>query len=107
MSRDWDADLSFSDLAKFCNKVVSLDKKDQRLAKLQSFLKFSRQKSGPANSLFPVLRLILPQIDNERGAYGIKESVLALLFVRVLGLGANSVDALKLKNYRAPKGKKE
>ena len=105
MSRDWDSDLSFSDLAKFCNKVVSLDKKDHRLAKLQSFLKFSRQKSGPANSLFPVLRLILPQIDNERGAYGIKESVLALLFVRVLGLGANSVDALKLKNYRAPKGK--
>lgn len=57
-------------------------------------------------SLFPVLRLMLPQLDRERSAYGIKENLLAKLFIGLLQLGPNSEDAIKLKNYKAPKSSK-
>ena len=57
-------------------------------------------------SLFPVLRLMLPQLDKERSAYGIKETLLAKLFIALLQLGPNSEDAMKLKNYKAPKSSK-
>jgi DNA ligase-4 len=55
------------------------------------------------DSLYPVTRLLLPYLDRERGTYGIKESVLADLYVDFLKLGKGSSDAQKLKNYRAPK----
>ena len=55
------------------------------------------------DSLFPVMRLFLPQLDRERGSYGIKETLLARLFIDLLKIGANSIDAKKLKDYKAPK----
>ena len=54
-------------------------------------------------SLYPVLRLLLPYLDRDRGAYGIKESVLADLYIDFLQLGKKSYDAQKLKNFRTPK----
>ena len=54
-------------------------------------------------SLFPILRLMLPQLDRERSSYGIKETLLAKLFIGLLQLGPNSEDAVRLKNYKAPK----
>ena len=57
-------------------------------------------------SLFPVLRLMLPQLDRERSSYGIKETLLAKLFIGLLQLGPNSEDAIRLKNYKAPKSSK-
>ena len=47
-------------------------------------------------SLYPVLRLLLPYLDRDRGAYGIKESVLADLYVDFLQLGKKSYDAQKV-----------
>ena len=55
------------------------------------------------DSLFPVMRLFLPQLDQERGSYGINETLLAQLFIDLLKIGANSVDAKRLKDYKAPK----
>ena len=45
---------------------------------------------------------MLPQLDRDRGSYGVKETMLAKLFVDMLKLGPNSADATRLKNYRAP-----
>ena len=52
--------------------------------------------AGEKPSLYPVLRLLLPYLDRDRGAYGIKESVLADLYVDFLQLGKKSYDAQKV-----------
>ncbi|XP_067842559.1 DNA ligase 4 [Heptranchias perlo] len=54
------------------------------------------------DSFYPALRLILPQLERERMAYGIKETMLAKLYIDILGLPKEGKDALKLLNYRAP-----
>ena len=64
------------------------------------------EQTTQITSLFPILRLILPQLDRERSSYGIKETLLAKLFIGLLQLGPNSEDAIKLKNYKAPKSSK-
>ena len=43
-----------------------------------------------------MLRLLLPYLDRDRGAYGIKESVLADLYIDFLQLGKKSYDAQKV-----------
>ncbi|XP_006846744.1 PREDICTED: DNA ligase 4 [Chrysochloris asiatica] len=50
------------------------------------------------------MRLILPQQERERMAYGIKETMLAKLYIELLNLPKEGKDALKLLNYRAPTG---
>ncbi|XP_008581572.1 PREDICTED: DNA ligase 4 isoform X2 [Galeopterus variegatus] len=50
------------------------------------------------------MRLILPQLERERMAYGIKETMLAKLYIELLNLPRDGKDALKLLNYRTPTG---
>jgi len=50
-----------------------------------------------------VTSMLLFQLDKERGAYGVKETLLAKVYVDLLKLGATSADAEKLKKFRAPK----
>ena len=86
------------------------------LAFFVNLLNFSRRRqfaftppqndygSGDAKpSLYALLRLLLPYLDRDRGAYGIKESVLADLYIDFLQLGKKSYDAQKLKNFRTTK----
>ena len=49
---------------------------------------------------FSAMRLILPDLDKERGNYGLKEAVLAKLLADALGLSKESEDAKKLINWR-------
>nr|CAD7260817.1 unnamed protein product [Timema shepardi] len=55
------------------------------------------------DSFYPVLRLLLPQLDRERGPYGVKEHNLAKVYIRILCLPKDGRDAEKLLNFRAPK----
>ncbi|XP_030636555.1 DNA ligase 4 [Chanos chanos] len=48
------------------------------------------------------MRLIVPPYERERMAYGIKESMLAKLYIDALGLPKNGPEANKLLNYRTP-----
>ncbi|XP_068165472.1 DNA ligase 4 [Antennarius striatus] len=61
-----------------------------------------RDSPKTTDSFYPAMRLIVPSFDRERMAYGIKENMLAKLFIDVLGLPKNGPDANKLLNYRAP-----
>ncbi|KPP67804.1 DNA ligase 4-like [Scleropages formosus] len=61
-----------------------------------------KDKPKTPDSFYPALRLIVPQFERERMAYGIKESMLAKLFIEVLGLPKNGPESNKLLNYRAP-----
>lgn len=58
------------------------------------------------DSFYPAMRLLLPHLEKEREAYGIKEHTLAKLYIEILGLGKDSPAAQKLLNFRAPKGSK-
>uniref|UniRef100_A0A2P2I750 DNA ligase 4 n=1 Tax=Hirondellea gigas TaxID=1518452 RepID=A0A2P2I750_9CRUS len=55
------------------------------------------------DSFFPAMRVLLPALDKNRGAYGVKEKKLADLYIKILGIKKDSPDALKLINYRKPK----
>lgn len=59
-------------------------------------------QSATSDSFYPALRLIVPPFERERMAYGIKESMLAKLYIEALGLSKNGPEANKLLNYRAP-----
>merc|ERR1712106_98342 len=56
-----------------------------------------------SDTFFPVMRVLLPGLDRARGAYGIKERKLADLYIRILGLKKDGVDAKKLLNFKKPK----
>lgn len=49
---------------------------------------------------YPVMRLLLPHLDRDRGPYGLKEHTLAQKYIKVLSIPKESVDAKKLLNYR-------
>lgn len=61
-----------------------------------------KAKPKTTDSFYPAMRLIVPLFERERMAYGIKESMLAKLYIDVLGLPKNGPEANKLLNYRAP-----
>lgn len=46
------------------------------------------------------MRLLLPQLDREREAYGIKEYTLAKTYIRILSLPPTGRDAMQLVDYR-------
>jgi len=102
---DWSASLSFKEFSDFCEKIVSNPNKKSRYRLLTKFLASCRSKIPPSSdqTLYPIIRMLLPLLDKARGSYRIKETVLATLYTDFLQLGQNSADALKLKNFRAPK----
>lgn len=52
--------------------------------------------------MYGILRLLLPQCERDRGPYGIKENTFAKIYIRILNLPKNGLDAQKLLNYKAP-----
>ncbi|KAG6644099.1 hypothetical protein CIPAW_08G032200 [Carya illinoinensis] len=67
--------------------------------KRSKFRKFLDAFCDPGNYFCPI-RLILPNLDRERGTYGLKESVLATCLIDALGMSRDSHDALRLFNWR-------
>ena len=63
--------------------------------------------SFQTDTFFPIMRLLLPQVDKSRPAYGMKETVLAKYYIEILNIAKDSVDAKKLLNYRAPSSAKQ
>lgn len=67
--------------------------------KRSKFRKFLDTFCNPRD-YFPAIRLVLPNLDRERGTYGLKESVLATCLIDALGMSRDSQDALRLLNWR-------
>ena len=53
------------------------------------------------------MRLLLPHVDQNRGAYGLKEVALAKHYIDILSIAKESTDAQKLLHYRAPHAAKQ
>merc|ERR1719359_1477378 len=72
---------SFYRLCQFWESL-HLKKKEDKLGVLEKYIK----RFDVTCDLHPLLRLLLPGIDHERGAYGLKESNLAKLYGEMLAL---------------------
>ncbi|XP_077775144.1 DNA ligase 4 isoform X2 [Podarcis muralis] len=102
----------FEDL---CSTLERIQKCKSRPEKTKNFKEFldswrkyhdalHKNEKDVADSFYPAMRLILPQLERERMAYGIKETMLAKLYIELLNLPKDGKDALKLLNYRTPTG---
>uniref|UniRef100_A0A8C5K712 DNA ligase n=1 Tax=Jaculus jaculus TaxID=51337 RepID=A0A8C5K712_JACJA len=102
----------FADL---CSTLERIQKSRERAEKIRHFREFldswrkfhdalHKNKKDVTDSFYPAMRLILPQLERERMAYGIKETMLAKLYIELLNLPREGKDALKLLNYRTPSG---
>ncbi|KRX89088.1 MAP kinase-activated protein kinase 2 [Trichinella pseudospiralis] len=66
----------------------------------------SKNNNNNSNSLeesfFPVLRLLVPKLDNARGPIGLKENMLAKKFIQIMAIDKNSPDAKALLGFHLP-----
>ncbi|XP_012578606.1 PREDICTED: DNA ligase 4 [Condylura cristata] len=102
----------FADL---CSTLERIQNSKVRAEKVRHFREFldswrrfhsalHKDQKDVTDSFYPAMRLILPQLERERMAYGIKETMLAKLYIELLNLPKGGKDALKLLNYRTPTG---
>lgn len=94
-------DIKFNEFCELCERICASDKK-KKLELLQKFMRNfqANQREHPEQTFFPIIRLLLPQLDRARGAYGIKEVSLAKLYVKIFCLPTNGADAHRLMTYR-------
>ena len=106
------AHVPFADL---CSTLERIQKGKDRAEKIRHFKEFldswrkfhdalHKNRKDVTDSFYPAMRLILPQLERERMAYGIKETMLAKLYIELLNLPREGKDAQKLLNYRTPSG---
>ncbi|KAK3814282.1 MAG: ATP dependent DNA ligase domain-containing protein [Benniella sp.] len=73
----------------------------RRTDKTQLLRKYFKEwRDNSYGSLYPVIRLLLPQLDRERGRYGLKEQKLADLYIASLNIVPGSEPANKLKSWK-------
>ncbi|GAA5823391.1 hypothetical protein JCM3770_006850 [Rhodotorula araucariae] len=82
------------------NKHKKHEKKGEVLAR---FFELWRSEVGP--DLYPVVRLLLPDRDNRRRTYNLKEQKLAKAIIAALDIPQNNSAALKLINWKVPTAK--
>ncbi|NWT81852.1 DNLI4 ligase, partial [Lanius ludovicianus] len=102
----------FADLCSTLERIQKCKSRPEKTKYFKDFLdswrKFHdalhQKEKDVTDSFYPAMRLILPQLERERMAYGIKETMLAKLYIDLLHLPKDGKDAAKLLNYRTPTG---
>ena len=54
------------------------------------------------NDIYPAFRLIIPSQDRDRPMYGLKESKIASMLVKIMGIPKDSPDAISLLKWKVP-----
>ncbi|KAG0327920.1 DNA ligase (ATP) [Dissophora globulifera] len=73
----------------------------RRTEKTQLIRKYFKEwRENGYGSMYHVIRLLLPQLDRERGRYGLKEQKMADLYINALNILPGSEPALKLKSWK-------
>lgn len=62
----------------------------------------SRWRKEVGHDIYPALRLIVPEKDRDRGMYGLKETTLGKILVRVMKIDKNSEDGYNLLHWKLP-----
>ncbi len=73
---------------------------EQRRQIIERFIERWRTEVG--NDFYPALRLILPDKDRDRGLYGLKESNIGKLLVKLMKIDKNSEDGYNLIHWKLP-----
>jgi DNA ligase-4 len=89
----------FKDLCQLFEKIEKAHGSEHKL-KLLFSKEMKRQMNG--ESLYPLLRLVLPTIDSERGKFGLKQAMVAKTYVQALHLDKTSEAATRLINWKDP-----
>lgn len=102
--------VEFNQLCQLLERMQKANNNATRKKEFQKFLtKWNdihntvHKNKNTKDSFYPVLRLIVPQLERERPSYGIKETALGKLYVEIFGLSRNSPDAKKILHYKNPK----
>ncbi|XP_019417212.1 PREDICTED: DNA ligase 4 isoform X1 [Lupinus angustifolius] len=82
-----------------CSLFTWTQRTKSSFKKRSKFRKFLDSFCTDGN-FFPAIRLILPNLDRERGTYGLKEHVLATCLIDALAISKDSDDAVRLINWR-------
>lgn len=90
----------FSLLCKVFDKIKLKRTKDQKLDVL--FTSDARRMVLAGNSLYPIVRLLLPQADSERESYGVKEARLGRIYCKMLAIDKRVPDCDWVLNYADP-----
>ncbi|KAJ3032631.1 DNA ligase (ATP), partial [Rhizophlyctis rosea] len=94
-----DSFAKFFDLCKVFESILGKTKNEHKRERMGRYIDEWRQTGG---DFFPALRLILPHLDKARTTYGMKDKVLAKVYVEVMGIAPTSPDAESLINWRNP-----
>lgn len=108
------AEVPFSELCGLLEKISKTQGNDKKKRILKDFIdkwrdyheNLHKDNKETNDSFYSAMRLLIPHLEKERVAYGIKEHMLAKLLIEVLCLGKDSADAHRLLNYKAPKSAK-
>ena len=85
-----------------CTLYESLSKEKGLAAKIQRIFSKKLKEHINGQSIYPLLRLLLPANDTERGKYGMKQVLIAKTYVAALSLNKDSDDAKRLLNWKDP-----
>ncbi|WAR24448.1 DNLI4-like protein, partial [Mya arenaria] len=104
----------FAELCGLLEKISKTQGNDKKKKILKDFVGQWRKShetlhgkdAQTTDSFHPAMRLLLPHLEKERIAYGIKEHMFAKLLIEVLCLGKDSQDAQRLLNFKSPKSAK-
>lgn len=77
-----------------------LSPQEQRRNIIERFI--SRWRSEVGDDFYPALRLIIPNQDRDRGVYGLKESNIGKLLVKLMKIDKNSEDGYNLLHWKLP-----
>jgi DNA ligase-4 len=85
-----------------CNLLEKMSKVRGSAAKLEILFNKKFRDYIDGESIFPLLRLILPLNDTERAKYGLKQALIAKTYVAALHLNKDSEAAKRLLNWKDP-----
>lgn len=88
--------LKYSQLVSFYQNISNERVKSRKYLKVEKFFQFHRDNVG--NDFYALLRLLLPERERERNFYGIREVIIAKIYVDILGIDKQSQTAKSLLN---------
>lgn len=92
--------LSFDIFTRFLDGSVQLKPKEKQKYIQRYFDKIFFPDTNARKDAYLIMRLLMPQIDRERGTYGLKEANLGKIIGESLGL--SKVDANRLYHFKNP-----
>ncbi|PSR83316.1 hypothetical protein BD289DRAFT_370164 [Coniella lustricola] len=86
--------------AKLRRSGTKVSESEQRRHVIERF--FSRWRNEVGDDIYPVMRLILPTQDRERGVFHLKEQTIAKLLIKLMKISSKSEDGHNLLNWKVP-----